>query len=353
MKRLNLIAFASAAILSAASCDHSAITPENGEGSMKISFNIPSATTKAATTGNEADLNDISMLIFDDGGSLYRYHEFTVQEISSKTVTINNVKCGSYSIYIVANGPELSGIRSLSEFNSTDIPLSEYNGPDSDFVMEGHSGSVTVTDGKTAEPVIGISRYVSRVAVKTIKNGLPEALGTLQVERVFLSNVVNTQNLSGNKAPGNTAANWYNKEGRADETARNASHIINGSTYTASAPALTYSGIGQTIENGSTLTVGKYLYAYPNTSTVSPDGFSSTFSAQQSVLVIAATFNGKTYYYPVILTDAPSRNTSYEVTAVITGAGSDDPNLPVSSGAIKATVTVTNWNDGKAYTESF
>lgn len=351
MKRINFLTLASAAVLLAASCDNSAFTPESGEGSMTISFNSPTLT-RAAMTGNEGKLSDVSMLIFDGGGALYKYHQFTSAEISSKSVSLDKVKAGGYSIYVVANGPELNSVTTLAQFKEKEIALSGYNDPEADFVMEGHT-DVTVNSGETATPVIAISRYVARVAVNTITNGLPAAYGSLRVERVFLSNVVNTQNLAGNKAPGNTAANWYNKEGRADEATRNSAHIINGGTYQASAPALTFAGIGQTVDNGSYLSASKYLYAYPNTSSTAPAGFNATFAAQQSVLVIEASYGGKTYYYPVVLKNNLARNYSYEVSATITGAGSDDPNVPVSNGSINATITVQNWADGTTYTETF
>lgn len=353
MKRINYLTLAFTAAMLAASCDNSAIEPEGAEGSMQISFSMPSSATRAATVGNEAALNDVQMLLFDASGNLCKYHNFSSQEISDKAATIDHVNAGTYTAYVVANGPGLSSVKNLSEFNSTEIQLTDYNSTASDFVMEGHAGSISVTSGATAEPSVALSRFVSRVAVNKITNNIPAAYGALKVERVFLSNVVNTQNLAGNKAPGNTASYWFNKEGRADETTRNSSHVIDGTTYLASAPELTFANIGQSVSNGSSMTANKYMYAYPNAYTTVPAGFNSTFAAQQSVLVIVASFNGSTYYYPVVLKTAPARNTSYEVSATITGAGSSDPNVPVSSGAIKATITVMNWIDGTTYTETF
>ena len=352
MNKITFISLAAAAMTLAASCDNSAIAPIAGEGSMQINFNIP-ASTRAAAVGHEADLKSVQMLIFDSDGSLYKYHSFSNAEITAKSATVEKVMTGSYSVYVVANGPMPNGVTSLTALKSTDIPLEQYNNTEEGFVMEGHNESVTVNSGETASPSITISRYVSRVTLSSVTNGLAAAYGELTVKDVFLCNVVNTQNLGANKSAGNTAENWFNKEGRKDESTRNTSHIIDGSTYTASAAGLTYSKAGSNISNGSTYSAGMRFYAYPNPSTAKPDGFHASFAAQRTVLTIAASFKGKTYYYPVVLSNTPARNTTYDVKVTITGAGSDDPVKPVDNGSLKAEITVQQWLDGTTYTETF
>lgn len=352
MNKITFISLAAAAMTLAASCDNSAITPATGEGSMQINFNVPSAT-RVEATGHEADLNSVQMLIFDSEGSLYKYHSFSSSEITAKSATVEKVMTGSYSVYVVANGPMLDDVTSLATLKATDIPLEQYNDVDEGFVMEGHKEDVTVSSGETASPSITISRYVSRVTLSSVTNGLAAAYGELTVKNVFLCNVVNTQNLGADKSAGNTVANWFNKEGRKDESTRNASHIIDGSTYTASAPELTFASADSTIANGGSYSADMRFYAYPNSATTKPDGFHTSFAAQRTVLTIAASFQGKTYYYPVVLTNSPARNTTYDVKVTITGAGSDDPVKPVDNGSIKAEITVQEWLDGTSYTETF
>lgn len=352
MKKITFFSLAAAAMTLAASCDNSAITPAAGEGSMQINFNVPS-TTRAAAVGHEGDLNSVQMLIFDSEGSLYKYHSFSSAEITAQSATVEKVMTGSYSVYVVANGPMLDDITSLAALKATDIPLEQYNDVDEGFVMEGHKEDVTVSSGETASPSITISRYVSRVTLSSVTNGLAAAYGELTVKNVFLCNVVNTQNLGADKSAGNTVANWFNKEGRKDESTRNASHIIDGSTYTASAPELTFASVNSPITNGGSYSAGMRFYAYPNSATTKPDGFHTSFAAQRTVLTIAASFQGKTYYYPVVLTNSPARNTTYDVKVTITGAGSDDPVKPVDNGSIKAEITVQEWADGTSYTETF
>lgn len=352
MNRIKFISLAAAAATLAAACDNSAIIPVEGEGAMQINFNVPAAT-RATATGHEADLNDVQMLIFDSTGKLYKYHDFSTAEINAKSATIDKVMTGSYSVYVVANGPALDDVTTLSAMESAGISLEQYNDPESGFVMEGHSGTVTVTSGSTASPDISLSRFVARVSLLSVTNNLPSAYGSLTVNRVFLCNVVNTQNLGGSKTPGNDETNWFNKEGRKDESPRNASHIINGSTFTASAPELSFAAAGSSITNGNSWTSTKRFYAYPNNATTKPNGFNSTFAAQRSVLTIEASYGGKTYYYPVVLDSGLARNTNYDVEVTITGSGSDDPVKPVDNGAIKAVTTVQKWQDGTTYTETF
>ena len=352
MKRLKFLTSIMAAAALLAACDNSRLgTSQDDAGSIRISFNVPEAT-RAAAQGNEAAVSDIQMLLFDMEGSLYKYYAFNASEVTAQKATVGNILNGRYTAYVVANGPDLSEYNTRNAFLGSGIDLEEFNDPASGFIMEG-SSEVTVTGTGVTELNVAISRYVSRIALRKITNNLPASYGSLTVERAFLSNAVNVQNLGGTLDPGSDPANWYNKEGRKDEPSRNASHIIDGSAYTASFPELTYAAMGQSLANGAGWSGSKYFYAYPNDATAEPDGFKEPFSAQRSVLVIVGSFGGSTYYYPVVLKGGLARNTSYEIEATITGAGSNDPNKPVTSGSLSVTVTVNDWVDGISYTETF
>ena len=213
------------------------------------------------------------------------------------------------------------------------------------------SSTATVSSGSSASCAITVSRLAARVALTSVVNNLPSSYGAITINRVFLSNVVGNQNIAGSAA----VSTWYNKEGRADESTRNTAHIIDGSTYKASCESLTYRNVGNSVSNGSSLTPSTpYLfYSYANSATTAPNGFSSSFAAQRSVLVVVATVSGTTYYYPVVLDDAViARNTAYTVGLTITGLGSDDPNKPVSKGNLTASVTVSGWATGATYDET-
>jgi len=52
--------------------------------------------------------------------------------------------------------------------------------------------------------------------------------------------------------------------------------------------------------------------------------------------------SGKPYYYPVVIPNM-ERNKTYDVQLIISGFGSDDPNLEPAKGSINTTITVANW----------
>ena len=129
--------------------------------------------------------------------------------------------------------------------------------------------------------------------------------------------------------------------------------IVDGSTYVASHPTLTFKSVGSSVANGASLTpTTPYLfYCYPNSTTTDATGWSSSFTARKTRLVVAATIGGTKYYYPVVI-DTPARNTAYTVELTITGLGSTDPDKPVQKGSITASVTVEGWASGAVYNET-
>ena len=121
----------------------------------------------------------------------------------------------------------------------------------------------------------------------------------------------------------------------------------------ASHPTLTFKSVGTSVANGASLTPATpYLfYPYQNLTANDANGWSSTFSARKTRLVVAATIGGTKYYYPVVI-DTPARNTAYTVELTITGLGSTDPDKPVVKGSINASVTVQGWSAGAVYEET-
>lgn len=293
----------------------------------------------------ETQVNSVQVLVFGADGKINYYKNLGTQLSGAVSTT-----SGAKTVYAVVNGPDLSGISTVSALESTAVDLSANSTTASKgFVMAG-KGSCTVSTG-TVKCAVAVSRLAARVALKNIVNKLPESYGALKVERVFLSNVAGNQNLGGTA----TVSTWYNKEGRKDENPLVQSHIIDGSAYTASCPDLTFKSVGSTVANGGKLEPSTpYLfYGYANSSTAAPNGFSASFSPQRSVLVVAATIEGKLYYYPVVLDNSTiERNTTYTVALTITSLGSDDPNKPVDKGSADVTVSVDGWKAGATYDET-
>lgn len=322
---------------------------ELGKATLNVRIELPQAEqTKAVSSyvtaqTYESAVNNAQILVFDTSGALNAYKKTTG---TSESLSVAK---GSKLVYAVINGPDLSDVKTRTELENKSVDLTANSKTASrGFLMVG-SNTCQMSSDNTACTVT-VERLACRVALVSIRNGLPSSYGKVSVERVWLSNVVGNQTLDGTAAP----STWYNKEGRADESTRAQDHIINGSQYKASCEELTYSAINTDIDNGAAHTPSTpyLMYGYANGATTAPDGFKASFAAQRTVLVIAASISGKRYYYPVVLNKSELvKNTCYTVDVSITGFGSEDPNKPVSKGSVASTITVKDWTGGSTYEE--
>ena len=358
MKRIFLL-LAAASLVGIAACNKhegaiGAAEP-SAEGEGAITFNLVpddgEAATRAVTAYTtsqtyESQVNKVQLFVFNSDGKIAAYKN----NGTSLSGTISTT-AGAKTVWAVINGPDLPSIGTLSALQATAVDLSANSiTASTGFVMAG-SGTCTVTGSGSVPCNFSVSRLVSRVALVSVTNNLPASYGAMKIERVILSNVVGNQNLAGSASP----STWYNKDGCADEATRNAAHIIDGSTYNASCPTLTFKSVAQNVASAATHTPGTpYLfYSYPNSSTAAPAGFVDPFTAKRTVLTVVATVDSKIQYYPVVLDNATlERNKTYTVGLTITGPGSDDPDEPVQKGSISVTVTVSGWTAGATYDET-
>lgn len=351
MKRTFL--FFALAALALASCSKETRLPQESTGSQtcELTINIrqdghpaTKADDASAVYSKELEyetaINSLQLLIFDDDSLLRHYSTVNKSEDGHYKETIS-ISTGKKHIWAAANCPDLSKIKTEKELTEFVVKL-EDNSLDASkgFLMVGNQ-SIELTNG-SATATVSISRMVGRIALCSITNRLPSAYGSITINRVFLSNVVGNQNLKGDAEP----ELWYNKEGRKDEDTRDSRHIIDGNTYKASCESLTFKNVNSQLAAGGTYNPedGCIFYGMPNISTVAPNGFSTQFSAQSTVLVVVATINSKAYYYPVVMKNGISRNCSYSVYLTMTDLGSDDPNKPVSRGSLGVTVDVKKWD---------
>ena len=301
------------------------------------------ATSYVTSQTYETSVNNVQILVFDSTGALNAYVD---ADKSVAGITINTT-AGSKTVWAVVNGPDLSSVTTAAVLSSKAIDLGDNSTTASaGFVM---AGSTTCTvSSSTTTAIITVNRFVSRVALAKVTNSLPDSYGSLTVNNVTLTNVVGNQNLAGAATP----STWYNKMGRKDG-ATASSQIIDGSSYLASCPTLTFKSISSSVANGSSLTPSTpyLLYCYPNSTTTDATGWASSFTARKTRLVVTATISGTKYYYPVVI-DTPQRNTAYTVELTITGLGSTDPDKPVQKGTISAIVSVQGWASGAVYEET-
>ena len=347
MKKGFFIMAAIAAIACSCEPEKDCLPCQEEEGTLSVSLDFEDegqtkATSYVTAQTYETKVNDVQVLVFDSTGALNAYVD---ADTKTSGITISTT-AGSKTVWAVVNGPDLSSITTLSALQSTAVDLGANSTTETTgFVM---AGSATCTVGSsTATASVAVKRLVARVALQKISNSLPSSYGALTVNNVTLINVVGNQNLNGSAS----ISTWYNKMGRENGGSEPA--IIDGVNSFASCPTLTFKSVGSSVTNGGALTpTTPYLfYTYPNSTSTDATGWTSSFTARKTRLVVTATISGKKYYYPVVI-DTPARNTAYTVELTITGLGSTDPDKPVVKGSINASVTVQGWSAGAVYEET-
>lgn len=354
MKRI--ILFAAAGLMGLAACNEPgglSALPE--EGSLVVSVQCGGATaTKADTApiGNDAVLGDIQLFLFSQDGSLYRRETLSGQET---TKSLDRVKAGSYDLVAVANAPELSAINQKSDLEATEINLG-LNDPERGFLMVGKTASgVTVTGGAAtpARADITLRRHVGRVRLTSVQNGIPQAYGALKVEYAFLENGFGTWNYGGTGDPA-SYVNYAGRKAGRNTSADPADYIRTSAD--ADYAVLTFQSLARTVALGATETFNVPFYSLPNKHTAATDHFSGATSDDACArLVLKASYgdgDAQSWYYPVTIENL-ERNKTYDVSFLIRGPGSPDPNQGVSSGNLEVVITVEPWGDGGDFNGEF
>lgn len=326
------------------------VKPEKTEdnGVLAISI-VQSTSTKAVSTQAttaESKLNKMRVLVYDSANELYKD---VLLESPFTSQAIPNVKTGNYSVYAMANTcAAVSDVTTSSALTATTVSLSDCGLSESaGFVMFSPKAEVNVLQGSTPTPVsLTVSRFPARVKLVSVKNELPAALGDLKVEQVMLINGYSTWNLSATGSPGTLMNAAGRKNGGTGDIISSASDADFGDYTFMAVPSA-----DQTVTNGGDAkNYGYCFYSMPNTTQNDITGAKVT--GGKTRLVVKATYNNKSYYYPVTLKEGIQRNKCYEVTLKISGSGSEDPNNPVEKGSIGATITVSDWGTGLGYLET-
>ena len=271
-----------------------------GGAAVEIETKLTGDASTVST--NESKINSLQVLVFR-GDFLDAYGTANSNSVS--------VSCtaGSRTIYAVVNGPNLSGVTSLSALESTMVDLSANSA--NSFVMSGKT--VTTLPG-TKSVTVPVSRMVSRIVLKKITRNFTAASLqglTFKVDSIYVVNAAGSFNYAMNAAPGK----WYNQDKDRGDL-----------------PALLRDTPGATIANNASYSTPHYFYVMPNPG-----------SSKTTKLVIVATLGTQKYYYPVSL-PALQYNKSYEIAGVtVKRGGSDNPDTPVTSDDISFSVTVAGW----------
>ena len=351
----------------AAFCAFPACTdlPEpEGSGALAISLS-PRVTvqTKASDVTErsfEKVVNQLQLFLFKDGA---RYDYISLQGnalVFPYTRRYTSLSSGSYAVYAVANGPDLSSVTTEAQLQSRSVTLADCSLSDTKgFVMAAASTSVSITAGASTQVSLSLQRFASRVQVVSIRNQVPSTYaesGAVTIKGIFLENANSQWNLMGTGEP----SSWVMLGGRVagKQASNERSDFVSEATQVPeSFRTQLYRSFAQTIaREGTWYPDSCGLYAFPNRRTVDHTGASATAeSGALSRLVVLARVNGADWWYPVTLFQQGTgleRNTSYDVTLAIRATGSTDPNEPVSEAQLAATVTCNGWTTGHSYTES-
>lgn len=356
-KMKQFIFLAATGLMALAAC-HEFAGPEKrtDEGVLLVSVSSGAATTstKAETSpsGKDADLRDIQLFLFSADGSLYRREVFSAQQTSK---SLARIKAGAYDVVAVANAPALSGIGSRTELEQAEITLG-LNQSDQGFLMMGQTASAVTVKGGTAAPAraeITVRRHVGRVRLTSVENGLPAAYGVLDVECVFLENGFGTWNYGGTGDP-SAYVNYAGRKAGRNTSSDPSDFIVNQSD--ALYADLTFRMLDRPVAPGGRETFDVPFYSFPNKHTAVTDHFSGATSEDACArLVLKASYGAagkQSWYYPVTIENL-ERNKTYDVSFIIRGPGSPDPNKKLESGSLEVVIAVEPWEDGGDFIGDF
>lgn len=341
------------------SCFGSLSTVQEGSLTLVISEGGLTKASDVTQLGYESKVNQLQVFLFE-GTALQNYERLDLSGASFPyTLTYPSVRSGSYRIYAVANGGDLSGVTSETALKETVVRLSDCSlDPALGFVMAG-STSVTVEDSE-AHATLALQRYAARVRLVSIENQVPESYadgGSVIVEGVFLINALGSWNLAGE----GVASEWVNLggrlQGRQNSDDRSDFLFGEGQVHPAAYRNQVFRGGSVTLTRGSRKEFTDCcLYSFPNSVTGDHTGSSATeATGAMARLVVLARVNGEDWWYPVTLFkdgEGLRRNTTCDVKLTLRATGSGDPNEPVGTGSLEATVSVKGWLTGAKYTET-
>lgn len=278
------------------------------------------ALTKTASCSLDSQVNSLQVFVFHPGGSLDAYAS------GSTSPLFLTCTCGPMEIYALANAPRPANIFSRAAV-LLDSPTYLYDNGIGNLVMVG-STNQTITSSSSVH--IPLQRIAARLAILKITNRFSQTeyqSKALNINRIYVINVAGENNYGMTANEPETGMAWCNKMAYSSSTVN--SLVCDDS-------------IENTLSYGSSYSYPHYFYVYPNAN--ASDSQSAIWSARFTRLVIEATIDGVTCYYPISIPNIES-NKAYTISElIITNPGSYSPDIPVSSFSCSYSVTVGPWN---------
>lgn len=359
MKRIIVLWGILTTLIGSASCSGDLSPVQEGALTLVISEGGTTKASDVTSLGYESKVNQLQVFLFE-GTALHSYERLDTGGVSFPyTLSYPSIRSGSYRIYVVANAGDLSGVTTEAALKETAIRLSDCSLDQAQgFIMAG-SVDVTVEDTEVRAS-IALRRFAARVRLVSIENQVPDSYvdgGTVTVEGVFLINALGSWNLAGNGA----ASEWVNLggrlQGRQGSDVRSDFLLGEGQVHPAAYRSQVFRGGSVTLARGARKEFADCcLYSFPNEVTSDHTGNTATeTTGAMARLVVLARVNGEDWWYPVTLFKDGAglrRNTTCDVKLVLRATGSGDPNEPVGTGSLQATVSVKGWLTGAKYTET-
>lgn len=359
MKKFFVILSVAGLLLSTASCNKlPGGDADLGPGTLRVDWGEQETKGNTSTLAGESAINSLVIYVFDHNGRLDIAHNCTSAEISGKSASIT-VKSGTKTVFALANltGTSLTNAnaaKTLAELKAVSFTLGANT--TSGLVMWAEKANVTISGGGNAPCALSMARYVSKIALKSVTNSLPGPYGAVKLKQAFLCNVTSNALVQGTPSD----LGWVNQQATSDHAAAN--HVIGTGSYKASFEALTFKDLGNanlaaggTVNYSTSDANGRYFYAFPNSVTTLPGGYTSTFTPTCTVLMLVVTISSVDYYYPIPLSSKLYANTDNTVAVTLTALGNtlaDDPFKKIEKGTLNATITVSDWANGSTYVES-
>ncbi len=318
MKKTILFA-AMATVLCMASCRKENPEFHCGDDMARLQVSVSGALTRATSAGSEDSVNSLQIYVFNSTGAVLEAYG----KASGSSVTVK-VSTGSKMIAALVNAPELTNVTSLAQLSASGSLLSDNSL--TSFVMFGVTESPVSVSGSSSV-VVDVKRLASRVIIGKITNGMvtpPYNTATFTVDAIYLVNAGGSSNLAASMT---SQTSWYNWRSRSAATGLDDFLYENLESVS--------------IASAASHQTSHYFYCYPNPS--SEDSSAEDDSPRYTRLVVQASINGTTWYYPVSLPGVTA-NHSYEIPELkITRPGSDSPDEPIDLGDAQFSIRVLDW----------
>ncbi|MBR5833944.1 MAG: hypothetical protein IKY48_05145 [Bacteroidales bacterium] len=306
-----------------ASCQKDVVEEISAQEMATLEISVPVEQTKVVGGADEAGVDNCQVFLFNDQGVLEAYASKDSKEIP--------ISCtmGSKTVAVLVNAPAITDIKSLTQLRAKQSLLT-HNTAES-FVMQGLV-SVNINTTKNVKIEVPVARMVAKVELASVVTSFEIAQyqnAEFKVSSVYLINVAADAKYFSTSAP----TLWYNQRAyvSTDEN------------------ALLYDDMeGVKVSSSEPYAAKNAFYAYPNPT--GADSYSGSWTPRRTRLVVQATLDGQTYYYPVTL-PALESNKRYEVRLTITRPGSYNPDTVVDKFAATVNVTIKDWEETEPVTE--